>query len=340
VTFAWPLGLVALLVVPLAAAAYVWAQRRPPRYAVNYTNVDVLASVATAASSWRRYVAPAIFLLALTALALAASRPNVTVDGTRENATVVLVIDTSGSMMADDVAPTRMQAAQSALRTFLRDLPVRFRVGAVAFSAEPQVIAPVTRDRALVRESLDFLVPLRGTAIGDAIARATELAAEAIGRRAPGDPFTIAYGTPIGDPDGNDPSRSPAAILLLSDGAQTVGELTPDAASEQARALGIPVYTIALGTPEGELQLEFGGVQRTIPVPPDRPTLRRIAETTGGKFFDAPSAEALSSAYEELDSLLSTEPEPMEATFAFLGAAAVLLVLAGVLSAAWSGRLP
>jgi Ca-activated chloride channel homolog len=339
VSVTWPLGLLALLVVPLAAAGFVWAQRRPPRYAVNYTNLDVLASVATTASSWRRYVPPALFLLALTALALAAARPNVTVDGKRENATVVLAIDTSGSMMAKDVRPTRMGAAQAALRTFLGDLPPKFRVGAVAFSAEPQVIAPVTTDRALVRESIDFLEPLRGTAIGDALARATELAAEAIGRRPPGNQVTIAYGTPIGEQEG-DPRESPAAILLLSDGAQTAGILTPDAAAERARELGIPIYTIALGTAEGEVEIEFGGFRRTIPVPPDRPTLRRIAEITGGKFFDAPSSDALSSAYHELDSLLSTEPEPMEATFAFLGAAALLVVLAGALSAVWSGRLP
>ena len=339
-SFGWPLGLIALLVVPLAAAGYVWAQRRPPRYAVNYTNLEVLAAVVTSASSWRRYVAPALFLLALTALAVGASRPQVTVDGTRENATVVLVIDTSGSMMAKDVRPTRMGAAQAALRTFLDDLPSQFRVGAVAFSAESQVIAPVTRDRALVRESLDFLEPLRGTAIGDALARATELAADAIGRRPPENQFTIAYSGPIGEQDGGDPSSSPAAILLLSDGAQTTGTLTPEAASSQARAFGIPIYTIALGTAEGQLEIEFGGVRRIIPVPPDRQTLRRIAESTGGEFFDAPSAEALSSAYERLDSLLSTEPEPMEATFAFLGAAALLLVLAGALSAVWSGRLP
>ena len=334
---AWPLGLVALLVVPLAAAGYVLAQRRPPRYAVTYTNVDVLATVVTPQGAWRRYLPPALFLLALTALALAAARPHVTVMGERENATVVLAIDSSGSMLAKDVAPTRMQAAQAALRVFLDDLPKKFRVGAVAFASEPQVIAPVTSDRELVRESIDFLVPLRGTAIGDAVARASELAAEAIGRRRPEDGVTIAFGTPIADPD---PRRSPAAILLLSDGAQTAGFLTPEQAAERTRALGIPVYTIALGTPEGEVQLNFGGFRRTIPVPPDRPTLRRIAEMTGGKFFDAPSAEALSSAYEELDSLLSSEPEPMEATFAFLGAAAVLLLAAGVLSAAWSGRLP
>lgn len=339
-SFAWPLALVALLVVPLAAAGYVWALRRPPRYAVNYTNLEVLAAVATTASSWRRYVAPALFLLALTALAVGASRPHVTVDGTRENATVVLLVDASGSMMAKDVRPTRMAAAQAALRTFLGDLPSRFRVGAVAFSAEPQVIAPVTRDRALVREAVDFIEPLRGTAIGDGLSRAVELAADATGLRPPGDQFTIAYGAPIGEQGGGDPSRSPAAILLLSDGAQTTGLLTPEDASREARAFGIPVYTIALGTPAGELTLEFGGMRRVIPVPPDRATLRRIAETTGGKFFDAPSAAALSSAYEQLDSLLSTEPEPMEATFALLGAAALLLVLAGAFSAAWSGRLP
>lgn len=337
-SFAWPLALPALLVVPLALAAYVRAQRRAPRYAVAYSNLDVLASVAGAAGSRRRYISPALFLAALTALALAAARPRVTVTGERENATVVLAVDTSGSMLARDVAPTRMQAAQSALRTFLDELPARYRVGAVAFSSEPQVIAPVTGDRALVRESVDFLVPLRGTAIGDAIARATELAAAAIGRRAPGEAGTIGLRTP--PPAGAGARRAPAAILLLSDGAQTTGLLAPLEAAARARELRIPIYTIALGTPRGEVVLGHEGFQRTIPVPPDRPTLRRIAETTGGKFFAAPSAGALSAAYSELGSLLSSEPKQVEATFVLLGAAAALLVAAVALSALWSNRLP
>jgi Ca-activated chloride channel homolog len=337
-SFTWPLGLLALLVVPLVLAGYLLVQRRPPRYAVSYTNVDVLASVLPAANPWRRWVPPALFLLALTALALAAARPNVTVDGTRENATVVLAVDSSGSMLADDVEPTRLAAAQSALSTFLDDLPSQFRVGAVAFAGEPQVIAPVTRDRGIVRESLQFLSPLRGTAIGDAVVRSAEMAAEAIGRRPPGGRTTIAFET--GNAPTPDPRETPAAVLLLSDGSQTTGFATPTEGAARAKEMGIPVYTIALGTPEGQLELTYGGIRRVIPVPPDRPTLRRIAETTGGKFYDAPSAEALSAAYSDLDSLLSTEPEEMEATFALLGIAAALVVAAAAASAVFAGRLP
>jgi Ca-activated chloride channel family protein len=316
----------------------VLAQRRPPRYAVRFTNVDVLASVIPERGAWRPWVAPALFLLALAALGIAAARPNVTVDGTRENATIVLAIDSSGSMLAEDVEPTRLAAAQSAISTFLDDLPKQFRVGAVAFAGEPQVVAPVTRDRDVVRESLSFLSPLRGTAIGDAVGRSAEVAAEAIGRRLPGGRTTIAFET--GGAAEPDPKKTPAAVLLLSDGAQTTGLLTPGEGAARAKELGIPVYTIALGTPNGKLELEYGGFRRVIPVPPDKPTLRAIAESTGGKFYDAPSAEALSSAYSDLGSLLSTEPEPMEATFAFLAIAAVLVVFAVAASAVFGGRLP
>lgn len=327
-SFEWPLALLCLLAVPLVLAAYLLAQRRESRYALAYPNLEVLAGVLDRSGAWRRWLPPALFLLSIATLAVAVARPHVNVMVAREEATVVLAIDSSGSMLADDVAPTRLEAAQAAVRTFLDDLPAQFRVGVVAFAGEPHVAAPVTADRDVAREAVDFLVPLRGTAIGDAVARAAQLAAEATG--VPGRGMLAGFFAAPAPRTG-----PPAAVLLLSDGYQTQGMPALDGAA-QARELGIPVYAIALGTDRGIL--EFPG--RSIPVPPDRETLRRIAEETDGRYFDAPTAEALRAAYSELGSLLAEEPGREEATFAFLLAAAALGLAAAALSAVWFSRIP
>jgi Ca-activated chloride channel homolog len=328
--FEWPLALLALLVVPLAAALYVWAQRRPSRYALAFPNLDVLATVVDRSGAWRRWVPPVLFLLALAALGLGLARPHVDVMTDREQATIMLAIDSSGSMLAEDVEPTRLEAAQAAVRTFLDGLPPKFRVGMVTFAAETEVVAPPTTDRELVLSALDFLAPLRGTALGDAVARAAEEARDSIGPERDGRLASITT-APARSGD-----RPPAAVLLLSDGFQTAGVLEPLDGAARARELGIPVYTIALGTDEGIVDFGF----RQIPVPPDRETLRQIAQETNGRYFDAPTADALKAAYAELGSLLAQEPGEDEATFAFLAAAGALALLAAGLSAVWFSRIP
>lgn len=329
--FEWPLALLALMVVPAAAAAYVLAQRRPSRYALAFPNLDVLATVVDRSGAWRRWVPPALFLLALAALAVGLARPHVPVTQDREQATIILAIDSSGSMLAEDVSPTRLEAAQAAVRMFLADLPPKFRVGMVTFAADPEVVAPATTDRELVLSALEFLAPLRGTAIGDAVARAAEEANEAVGG-SQGD-RRLASVRIAAAPSGEHP---PAAVLLLSDGFQTAGILAPLDGAARARELGIPVYTIALGTDEGIV--DFGW--REIPVPPDRETLRQIAEDTNGRYFDAPTAEALKAAYADIGSLLAKEPGETEATFALLAASGLLALLAAGLSAVWFSRIP
>jgi Ca-activated chloride channel homolog len=336
VSFLWPLGLLALLVVPLAAVVYWIVDRRPSRYALAFPNVDVLAGVAEK-EGWRRRLPPALFLLALVAAGIALARPERDVMVDREQATIVLAIDSSGSMLAEDVRPSRLGAAQEAIRTFLDDLPSQFRVGMVSFAEEAQVVAPVTANREPVRDAVDFLFPMRGTAIGDAVARASELAQEATGSQ--GETQISGFG--LAAPSNSDSgTRPPAAVLLLSDGFQTAGLLAPLDGAERAKELGIPVYTIALGTADGVIDLSFGGEARRIPVPPDRETLRLIAKETGGKYFSAPSAEALRSAYSELGSLLAREPGKDEATYAFVFAAALLALGAATLSALWTSRIP
>jgi Ca-activated chloride channel homolog len=332
VTFQWPLVLLALLVVPAALAAYVVVGRRRARYAVRFTNLDVLAAVVPATRPWRRWVPVALFLLALATAVGALARPRVTVSVSRENASVVLTIDSSGSMYAEDVKPTRLGAAQEAARHFLKKLPPKYRVGLVTFASEAQVISTLTSDRELVVRGLDYLYPGAGTAIGDGLARSVDLV-----RR---DQESGAADTPAsGSADGG-ASPAPSAIILLSDGAQTRGVLTPIQGALRAKSSKIPVYTVALGTPNGIVTFNQGPYSRSFPVPPDRETLRRIATVTGGKFYAAASAERLNAVYEKLGSSIGRVHRKREATYAALGIASALLLAAWALSSRWAPRLP
>lgn len=337
-----PLLLLTLLAVPLAIGIAWLAERRRMRYAVTFTNVDVLASVAPR-RSWRRFVPFGLFLLALTVLGIAVARPQIDTTVTQEKATVVLVIDHSGSMFADDVRPSRLAAAQEAVRAFLGKVPDRVRVSLVVFASEPFVVTPPTTDHDLVRLAVDSLgsYPVRGTAIGDALAAAVELAERAVGTGPPpgeGEGTTIAFRT-LAEAESPPPS-SPASILFLSDGSQTRGYLTPEEGADRAKAAGIPVYTISLGTEDGVLTRSFGGFEQAIPVPPDPATLRAIADTTGGGFFEAQSAEALTSAYQSLGSSLARIPGTREITSWLVAIAGAVLLGAGALAVLWSPRLP
>ena len=341
-SFDRPLLLLALLAVPLAVGLYVFSEHRRARYAVTFTNLELLAAVA-GGRSWRRLIPPALLLVALAALCVGLARPHVERMVPRERATVVLVVDVSRSMQAKDVSPTRLAAAQEAVRTFLDRVPDRLRVALVAFAGDPQVAAPPTTDHELVRASLDqiHLYPgYSGTAIGDALALAVELAEQATGGgsgQRTGTGQTIAYRASVAAPAAED---ALASILFLSDGSQTRGFLEPHEGAALAQEAGVPVYTISLGTPEGTVTGNFGGFQETIPVPPDPVTMAEIAETTGGKFFAARDAGALEAAYAELGSSLGREPGRAEITAWLLAAAAAALAAALLLSALWSPRLP
>ena len=300
--------------------AYRRLQRRPTKYAVRYTNLDVLASVVETTRSWRRHAGIALFLLALAALLVGFARPSVSRLADREEATIVLVIDVSGSMQAEDVEPTRLEAAQKVVREFLKGLPERFQVGVVAFSETAEVAAPATDDRQLAIDAIDYLYPQRGTAIGDGIARGVEVARAAeVGRAG---------------------AERPAAILLLSDGSQTEGLLLPLEGAARAKSFRIPIYTIALGTPEGVVEFNRFGGTRIIPVPPDPATLRQIAVQTGGRFYEAESVGDLREAYEKLGSLVSKVEREQEVTYAFVAGGLVLLLAAAAIAVVTFPRLP
>jgi len=324
-SFEWPLFLLALLAVPVLLLFALWIDRRRARYPVTYTNVDVLASVVDEKRSIRRWVPLVLFLLALTFAAGALARPRAHLTVPDDNATVMLVVDVSGSMRADDVEPMRLDAAITAMRQFLDRLPKRFKVGLVAFSSEADVLSAPTSDRQAIRDALGYLQPEAGTAIGDGL----EAAVRQVKRSMALEGIQQKPGKPV-----------PAAIVLLSDGAQNRGRLQPLQAAENARKSKIKVYTVALGTPDGVVSFGFGLFVNSIPVPPDPPTMRAIARATGGKSYTAQSASKLSSVYQTLGSSIGRRTELREITSWFLAAAALLLLGALATARFWEGRVP
>jgi Ca-activated chloride channel family protein len=284
-----------------------------------------------------------LFLVALAALAVAVARPHVRGLVPQDRATVVLVLDVSRSMEARDVKPNRIGAAKEAIRLFLRESPEKLRVGLVVFAGVPQVASPPTTDRDQVSITLDSLgdyATFGGTAIGDALAMAVELGQETLARDSADAEVET---TRVED------ARKLVSILFLSDGAQRQGVLQPLEGAQLAKEAGMPVYTVALGTPDGTVPGDPGGfggggtpfsVPDRIPVPPDPITLQAIADETGGEFTDARTTETLTKAYKKLGENLGRKEAEKEVTYAFLAAAATLLVGAGVLSSLWSPRLP
>ena len=324
-SFAWPIALSGLALVALALIAYLVAQRRRRRYVVRFTNLDLLENVVADSPRWRRHIPAVLTLLALSALVVGMARPQVAVAVPREEATVILAMDSSGSMTATDVAPDRMTAAREAASSFVDGLPDGFRVGVVSFSNEADVVVPPTADHDEALRGLSALRADNGTALGDAIARSVDLGVTSLDEQ-----LAAAKS-----------SETPVVVLLLSDGANTTGDYEPLEAAQKAKDAGIPVYTVALGTDAGTVQGPDGyGGMRTIRVPPDPDTLSKVAELTGGKFFEAADQNALKSVYDEIGSQVGVEHKQRELTVFFTAAGAALLLLGGALSTLWFGRIP
>jgi Ca-activated chloride channel homolog len=340
-SFERPLLLATVLLVPAVVMAHVVSQRRSARYAIRFPNLDVLAAAAAGQRAWRAHVPVALLALALLSLCLAVARPHVTRMLPVERATVILVVDTSRSMESQDVKPSRLAAAKAAARAFLERVPDRLQIGLIVFSGDVTVATAPTLDHELVLQSVNAIGPYSGfggTAIGDALARAVELGQDAVSEGR-----ALASAGATGAPA--DVARGVVSVLFLSDGRQNRGILLPAEGAQRAKAAGIPVYTVALGTrgrdggssrSRSVGPLAFGGRFRA----PDPATLRAIARTTGGEFFEARSEQAVSSAYAELGSRLGRAPRKSEVTFAFVGVGAAVLAAAGILSGLLWPRLP
>jgi len=322
-TFATPLALLALVAIPLAIAGYVLLERGRTRTAERFAAAAMLPNVVERAPGWRRHIPFAVFLLALTAMLVGIARPHAALSVKRQQATVVVAIDTSRSMAARDVAPTRLDAARATIRRFLEQLPKQYRVGIVSFASTAQVVAPATANRELVDQALDELRPGAGTALGDAIASAVQ----------------VAKSVPA---EANAHGRTPAAsILLISDGAPDGGRISPAEALRRAAAAHIPISTVALGTPDGIVVVPHsGGFVERIRVPPNPAALRTIAKRSGGRFFTDSKTVDLSSVYRELGSRVGKVNKNEEITVAFAGGAAVLMLIGAALSTGLLRRLP
>ena len=295
-----------LVVVVALAAAYVVLQRRRRHYAVRFTNLDLLASVAPKRPGWRRHASAALIGVALVGVVLGLARPARDERVPKKAATVVLVVDTSVSMEATDVAPDRLRAAQAAARTFVDGLPDGLLVGLVAFDGSTRLLATPTAEHAAVEQALDQLATGPGTAAGEGIYAALGAITDA---------------------------RS-AAIVLLSDGVTTVGRPVEEAAAAAARQ-GVPVTTIAFGTDTGTVEVQG----QVVPVPADPATMSAVAETTGGIFFEAFSAEQLRDVYRDIGKRVGYEVEQREIGMTFVAVAFVLLLAALAAALVWTGRL-
>ena len=318
-TFLAPGWLWLLLAVAALLVVYVVLQLRRRAYAVRFANLELLDKLAPKRPGWRRHLAFALLLLALAALTTAMAKPTRETRVPRDRATVMMAIDVSLSMRAEDVVPNRLEAAQAAAKEFVGLLPPRINLGLVTFSGTASVAVAPTTDRTAVLRALDSLELAERTAIGEAIFSSldaiktfqTQLQAQ-----------DTAEGPP------------PARLVLMSDGSNTWGR-SPEQASGAAKQAEVPVSTIAFGTDEGYIELEGDRVA----VPVNHEQLRGIAEATGGSYYPAASAEELASVYRDLGSQIGYTTERREITTWFVGTGLLLAFAAAGVSLVWTNRL-
>jgi Ca-activated chloride channel family protein len=319
VSFERPWALIALVAVPLALVAWRVLEQRRVAEGERFASAALLPALVRRAPGRLRLVPAALLLLGLCALVVGMAKPHATLTVPRRDATVVLAIDVSRSMGAQDVPPTRLFAAVSAADQFLNEIPKRYSVALVDFGSSAFLSVPPTQDRDLIRQELEQLRTGEGTAIGDAV-----LLSARLGRKQR-------------SVDGVVP---PTTVLVISDGARDGGRVAPLKAAREAKALGVPVSTVLVGTPTGVVTAKLtGGYTEQIRVPASPGTLQQIARTTGGTFYRARTPQALASVYRTLATRLGHKKEDRQITDLF-AAGAALLVLAGAgLSFLWFRRV-
>ena len=309
-SFGWPYALLALLAVPAAVLVYIAYRRKVARHSVPFPDIDLLV-VAAQRGRLRRFIPIGLAGLALTGFLFALARPEVSRSVPKEQATIMLAIDTSGSMSADDVAPYRLRAAQDAALKFAERVPRQYKVGLVSFAGSAATLVTPTTDRAAFSAAVNTLRADGATAIGEAIFASLD----AIRTTQPGAT-----------------KFKSARILLLSDGENTVGR-TPELAAQAARDANVPIATVALGTPDGILPNGRA-------VPPNPAALKALAESTGAASYEIRDGGALSAVYEKLGSIIGTQKVLDEVTAWPAGIAALLLAFAGLAAWRFGSRLP
>jgi len=341
-TFQWPWALALLLVVATLAGLYVLVQRRRHRYALRYANVSLVREALGRGPGWRRHVPPALFLVAVAFMVIAMARPVAVVTVPSQEGTVILTIDVSGSMLAEDMKPNRIEAAKAAARAFVERQNANLRIGVVSFSTDASIVQSPTTDRSLVIAAINRLRPQRATAIGRAILVSLDAIFEGNEDDLPSAAFTNADPSSVTvSPKATLPplpgrQKAPASIVLLTDG-QNNQFPPPLAVVDQATSRGVRVYTIGVGSAQGTIVRIQGRQVRTAL---DEATLKKIAEVTDGEYYNASTETDLRKVYETLTTQLVIRQEKTEITAFFTAAAAILAIIAGGLSLFWFNRLP
>ena len=342
--FLWPEFLWLLLTLPLLAGIYIWTLRRKKKLALRYASLSIVKEAMGRGHSWRRHVPPILFLLAIAAMLLAAARPLATITLPSRQQTLILAMDVSGSMRATDVKPNRMVAAQEAAKSFIADLPRHVRVGIVAFAGSAQVTQLPTVNRDDLTAAIDSFQLQRGTATGNGIMMS-------LATLVPDAGIDIAA---LGPRDGArplraDPAKPPpkeftpvepgsynsAAIIMLTDGQRTTG-VDPLEAAKMAAERGVRVYTVGIGTVDGET-IGFEGWSMRVRL--DEETLKSVAQRTQAEYFYAGTAADLKKVYETLSTRLTVEKKETEVSGLFALVGAVLALLSATLSLWWLGRI-
>ncbi|WP_164963774.1 VWA domain-containing protein [Rubrivivax sp. JA1026] len=341
-SFLWPQMLPALALLPVLVLLYLWILRRRRRATVRLASVAIVKQALGKGPGWRRHVPPALLALALAVLLLALARPTATLTLPMAERTIILAMDVSGSMRAEDVKPNRLVAAQEAARAFVESLPREVRVGVVSFAGTAAVVQAPTTSRDDVFAAIERFQLQRGTAIGSGIVLSLatifpdagidiqQITGQRTMPRMLGDPEKKTEFTPV--PPG---SYGSAAMILLTDGQRTTGPDPIDAA-KMAADRGIRVYTVGVGTTQGEI-IGFEGWSMRVRL--DEDTLRQIAQMTTGEYFYAGTAEDLKKVYQRLGSRMVVERKETEITALFAGLGALLALAASALSLWWFGRV-
>jgi Ca-activated chloride channel family protein len=321
VSFASPILLVFLIAVPLAVGAYLWLDRRHDERASAWATPALLPNLVERPSGWKRHLPTALLLLGLALLLVGFARPKANVKVKRQEATVVLVLDVSGSMAAKDVKPTRLRAARLAALRFVDKLPKGYRMSLITFSDHTAVSVPATHDLTAMREALlRAKAGPQGTALADAVSRAVD-----VGRAVKGQ---------------GGQRRPPAVVILFSDGGQTAGRVTPQQAAAKAQKYRIPVSAVSVGTPDGIVEQPLrGGFTERLQVPVQPAVLRTIAQRSGGTLTQLRGIDT-KPVYEALGSRVGRTKKNVEVTAAAAGGGIVLMLAGALLSGVWFRRVP
>lgn len=331
-SFIWPAMLLSLLLIPLFVGLYLRVQQRRRQLVANYGNLGLMQE----AAGRRRHIPPALFVVGLTLLLLALARPQTTISLPRQEGVIILAFDVSGSMAADDLKPTRMEAAKAAALEFTRQQPASVQIGVVAFSDGGFTVQPPTDDHEAIIATINRLTPQRGTSVGQGIIAALNtIFAEETGQviRPEGEATPPSLPTPTPVPAG---TYTPAIIVLLTDGENNQDPDPLDAAQVAANR-GVRIYTVGIGSAAGTT-LHVDGF--TVHTQLNEATLRQISQLTGGEYFNAETEQELQTIYKNLNPQWVIKPEKMEMTSVFAGVSILALLTGGAFSLLWFGRLP